>query len=70
MSVDPTDCPQCSGFHPNEGCWPEEDQFEEEDQDEVTYWDCGGYSPDTLCGTCKACNEERAEQEELYGAAV
>jgi hypothetical protein len=68
MSYDPTDCPQCAGFHPGQSCDDEPEAVA--DEDEETFRDCGGYSPDTKCGDCEACLEERADNEELYGPVV
>jgi hypothetical protein len=68
MSVDPTDCPECSGFHPGVDCQAEEEQPDDEEGYEGPL--CNGYSPDTYCGSCPDCVEALQEEEELYGERV
>jgi hypothetical protein len=67
MSVDPTDCPECSGFHPGIDCQAEEDTSAEAEE---AFRGCDGYSPDTYCGSCPDCVEALQEEEELYGERV
>lgn len=68
MSVDPTDCPECAGFHPGQVCQPDEE--EQQAEAEAAFRGCDGYSPDTYCGSCPDCVNALQEEEELYGPRV